>query len=257
MVLGSLAKNIEVRERLDDFVAHTGLDPARQLRHVVVALPGDPKEERRVVIVADVDEVDTQRVTSWLQRPAGTRVSVVVRKRNQIILGVGGWAPFVAALTNSDTTLASAKDNLVLRRLCARAADGHFFWFAALIPPGVRSAMREDRRFGDAAALMRISGFLDVDATLRASVVAELSNAEDAGHLSRRLSAFLNETKRNPDLLLVGLSPYLDGLRVEARGSRLLASYEIPAAHQDEVFEHIENMLRRSGKTSPQQGQTK
>lgn len=241
-LLSALAN--DPRHWLGGLMARTGLDLPQQLRRVLVALPGERQSDSRFAVIADIDRLDESRVTTWLRKQMGQARATFVRDRRQVVVANGAWSQAMAGLTTTTKLPQSAADNPELRRLCERAADGHAFWFAAVVPASVRHDLVQQDRFPDAAAITRMFGFADLDAGVHAEIVAELSNTQDAVHLARRLTVFLNQAKRNPHMLVLGLAPYLEAVRLEARDARVRASLELPAAQVGEVIERIEALAR-------------
>jgi hypothetical protein len=247
MLLSALAK--DPRHWLGDFTGGTGLDLTQHLRRVLVALPGERQADNRFAVIADIDRLDEARVTTWLRKQLGPATVALVRDHRQLVIGHGAWGQGMAGLASAAQLSPSAADSPELRRLCQRAADGHAFWFAAVVPASVRHDLVLQDRFPDAASIMRMSGFADLDAGLHgdglhAEMTAELSNTRDAAHLARRLTVFLNQARRHPRMLVLGLAPYLEALRLEARDASVKASVELPVAQLGEVIERIEALAR-------------
>lgn len=217
-----------------------GLDQTQHLRRVVIALPGERRTDNRFAVIAEADRLDEARVTTWLRKQTGQTTATFTRDYHRVVIGMGAWTQAVAGLATSPTLAPSASDNPELRRLCERAADSHGFWFAAVVPISIRRELIRQDHFPDAASIMRVSGFADVDAGLHAEIAAELSNTQDAVHLSHRLTVFLNQAKRHPKMLVLGLAPYLEAVRLDSRDARVKASVDLPADQLGEVVERIE-----------------
>lgn len=245
---------------LDGFMAGSGFDPASQLRHVMLALPGERTPDNRFAVIADVDRVDEPRLTTWLRNRL-TGAASLVRQHdqadNQVIFTGGAWTSRMAPLASSPTLAPNALDDSELLHLCAYAERGsdhdrpegiqgsHSIWLAAVLPANVRRSLMQDPRFSDAASILRISAFANFEAGLHAEVVADLASASDAVHLTRRMAVYLNQAKRHPQVLLLGLAPYLEAVHLEARRSRLHATLDLPLAQLADFIERIEALAHQ------------
>ncbi len=237
-ILSALVR--DTSPRLGAVLGGSGLNLTERLHHVLVALPGERQADNRFAVIADGDGLDDAPVTTWLRKQIGQSAVALVRDHHRLVVGNGAWIQAMASLATASKLTQSVADNPELRRLCERTAGGHGFWFAAVVPARVRRDIVQQDRFPDAASVMRVSGLADADAGLHAELVAELSNTGDAVHLAHRLTVFLNQAKRHPQMLVLGLSPYLEAVHLEARDASVKASIELPAAQLGEVIERIE-----------------
>ena len=71
----------------------------------------------------------------------------------------------------------------------------------------------------DLAALVRVFGFFDASSGFHAELVGELGNSTDPYEVAERLTAIHGQARRNPDLLIAGLAPYLAAVRIQARNA--------------------------------------
>gem|GEM_PF-2722086 len=230
----------------EEFAKGTGIDLLRQLRHILVALPGEGQGDRRFALIAEIDSLDEARATAWLRQRKGGAIAAFVTGGSRIVLAQGAWVSAVSTLARKGGATPSAANVAELRRLCEHAADDHVFWVAAIVPVTLRRELITGGRFPDVASLTRLWGSIDLGAGLRAQAVAELSNEVDARTLARRLNAYLNTAKHHPDMLAHGFSPYLEAVRLVARGPRVRATLELPAAQQEDVIDRLDALVRAS-----------
>lgn len=226
------------------FAKGTGLDLPEQVRHVVVAVPGERRDDDRCVVVVETGRVDETRIATWLRRRPGASPRVFVHRASRIVIAQGAWADQVAGLATAGHPGRSAAGDPELRRLCERAASNHPLWLAAIVPTSLRRKMAGDARFPDVASLARLSAFIACDGGLRAEAVAELSNDVDSASVAHRLGAYVNSAKRHPDMLAQGLSPYLEVLRLSPRGPHLHATLELTAGQANDLVSRLEDLLR-------------
>ena len=237
-VLSALVK--DAKPILDAFAVGAGLDVTRQLRRVLIALPAERQNDDRFVLIADVDRLDETRVTTWLGARLGEKTAFFVRGKNQIVISQGAWSGAMAALKSATRLTPSAADRPELVRMCTRAAVDHSLWFATILPTTVRRGLMHEPLFADAASIARVWGFMDQNSVAHAEVVAELSNTADASELTHRLGVTLNQAKRHPETLVMGLAPYLEALRVTAHDASVHASLDLSGDELGECIERIE-----------------
>ncbi len=237
-VLGALAKN--AKPFLDGLAAATGFDLKQQLGHVLIALPAERRSDDRFVLIADADRLDQARVTAWLHARFGGKTAAFLRGHHQIVISQGAWVGPLAALASANRLTTSAADNPELRRLCTRASGDHGLWFAAIVPTSVRRTLMREPRFSDVGSIARVSGFVDLDGGAHVELVVELSNSTDAVLLTHRLAVYLNQAKRHPEMLVLGLAPYLEAMRLASEDSRVRLSLDLSGAQLGDCIERIE-----------------
>ena len=224
---------------LSDIAAGIGLDPARQVHRLWVGLPGERQNDGRFVLLAETDPINAARATTWLKNRTRGELSVVLLTPKQILVSKGVWAQDTRAHLSH-----SAADNTELRRLCERAAGEHSAWFAAVVPPTLRHTLMEAGRFSDVASLGRVFGFLGDAAGLHVELVGEFGNTTDPPQVAHRLEALRNQAKRDPDMLVAGLSPYLEAVHVDARDACIRIALDLPDSQAGNVIERIEALAR-------------
>jgi hypothetical protein len=229
---------------LAEIAAGTGIEPMRQFHRVWIGLPGEGRADGRFVLVAETDGVEAARATAWLQNRARGELAMAVPDPRHIVLSKGAWTGAVAGLLGPGPLPRGAATNVELRRLCQRAGE-HSVWFAALVPLPVRRTLMQAARLSDVASLVRTFGFLDDGAGLHAELVGEFSNTADPPLLAHRLKIFQNQAKRNPDMLVAGLSPYLEAVHVDVRDAQVQITLDLPDAQTGDVLDRIEALARR------------
>jgi hypothetical protein len=237
-VLSALAKH--ARPFLEGLATGTGLDVPRQLHRVLVAFPAERQSDDRFVLIADADLLDDARVATWLHARLGEKAAIFIRNKSQIVISQGAWSGTMAALASATKLTPSAADRPELLRLCTRAAIDHSLWFAAIVPAAVRRGLMQEPRFADVASITRVSGSINLNSGALVEVVAELSNTADATLLARRLGVYLNQAKRHPEMLVRGVAPNLESVRLAAHDARVHATLDLSGEQFGECIERIE-----------------
>jgi hypothetical protein len=156
------------------------------------------------------------------------------------VLGAGGWAPRMADLADTARASDSAATDLDLVRLAERAAAGeHGIWAAALIPPQTRRRLREEPRFAAAATVMTLAAGLDLGRGLQAVLLADTATTPDAQQLAARAQETLRSAKRNAQVLMLGLGPYLDGVTARAVDHSFELRVTLTEPQLDDIFARL------------------
>jgi hypothetical protein len=172
---------------------------------------------------------------------------------HHFVLGAGGWAQRMADIADRATpTPARLVDQPVLNRLVGRISGGRSIWMAALVPEATRARLMANPRFGADAAVMRFGANVDLGPALAAELVAELSNQADAAQLISKVDKYLVAAKKSPEVLLLGVAPYLDGVKTEVEGPNARIRVQLPAAQTEELVGRLVGLLRlRRGGRAP------
>ena len=227
-------QNAADQREIEDFARRTHFDPLRQLNSVTVAFPEEARARGELGLVLRADHLDEARLVAYardqlqksgddLTATAHGRLTLWSSKRNPdmvgfflddqtFVLGAGGWGLKMADLAETPRPGDSAATDLDLVTLVERAASSHDIWAAAIVPEATRRSLSADPKFADAANIQTLSAGLNLGTGLEAVLHADLSTAAQARALADRVTGSLREAKKNPEVLLLGLGPYLDGV---------------------------------------------
>jgi hypothetical protein len=245
----------EDKDEIAAFTKRTGLDPWRDIQSVVVAFPEEARRGGQFGLVLRASGMDPKRLIAYARDQAQKRGgdlqstsrahrllwSRTEKGRGQedlagfflddrtFVLGAGGWAERMADLSDGGAPSGSAETNIDLIRLCERVANDRAVWAAALIPEQTRRQLLIEPRFKSAASLSRMAGALDVSQGLSATLLGDMGSAADAQALAGQVTDSLRDAKKNPEVLMLGLGPYLDGVSAKAAAT----SFEIHATLTD------------------------
>jgi hypothetical protein len=226
---------------LGEFTQRTGFDPVKQIDSLLLGFPEDARAHGEMGLVLRAQHLDQPRLVGYvrdqLQKKGDDLVSTPHGRftmwatrhdpdvagffidEHTFVLGAGGWAPRLADLAETARPADSAATNLDLTRLVERAAD-HAIAAAAIVPAETRRALEADPRFGSAAAVVSLVVGIDLARGLEALAVADVATTRDAQALAATMQQTLRDAKRNAQVLLLGLGPYLEGVTARAEGQR-------------------------------------
>ncbi|HEY0706671.1 MAG TPA: hypothetical protein VGG33_07740 [Polyangia bacterium] len=261
------------RQLIDQLKAQTGFDPFRQVHRVVAAFPEEARQSRAFGIVIEGDKLDRQRLFAYLRGEAQKRGAELVQRPHgqhtlwtsntpdapsgfflddrRFVLGAGGWTERMADRAAGKTVDAGAAapalpptDAAALARLIDRVGKGRSIWMVARVPEATRARLMADPRFGSDASVLRFGASVDFGPDLAGDLIAELNNAADAQALVGKATTFVAAAKKSPEVLLLGVAPYLEGIKAEAEGPNARIRFALPKAQTDELIGRLVGLLR-------------
>jgi hypothetical protein len=264
--LAALAKADAAGDReIDDFKRRTGLDPLTQIDNLLLGFPDNAREGGQMALVLRAARLDQARLvayvrdqlqkkgddlvstphgrfTLWSARAKPDVAGFFVDERT-FVLGGGGWAPRLADLAETAHPGDSAATNLDLARLTERAAD-HAVFAAAIVPEETRRMLRDDPKAHAAATLSTLVVGLDLERGLDALVTGDVATPADAAALAGKMQETLHDAKKNPQVLMLGLGPYLDGVSARAIDKRFELRASLNETQVDDLLERLAAFLK-------------
>jgi hypothetical protein len=255
----------EDKKLLDEFTARTGLDPMRQIGSLTLAFPEEARAHGELGLLLRADHLDEARLIAYVRdqlqksgddlvaTPHGRYVLWSTKRDPDVAgffvdeqtfaLGAGGWAPRIADLAETARPGDSAATNVDLTRLVERAAGGHGVWAAALVPASTRRTLAADPQLSAASSVITLSAAIDLGKGLDALVVADLTTAPEARALAARATEALRDAKRNAQVLMLGLGPYLDGVTARAVDKTFELKAGLGEAALDDLIVRLQGLL--------------
>jgi hypothetical protein len=263
--LAALAKDDAQGSReIDELKRRTGLDPLTQLDSVLVGFPENARERGELAFVLRAQHLDQARLVAYvrdeLQKKGDDLVSTphgrftlwAARGKPDVagffidertfVLGAGGWAPRLADLAETAHPGDSAATNIDLTRLTERVAD-HAIWAVAIVPEETRKMLRDDPQTRPASSLTNLLVALDLGSGLDAVVEGDLAKAADAQGLAAKMQEQLRDAKKNAQILMLGLGPYLDGVTARASDKRIEIHASLGEPQVDDLLTRLAALL--------------
>jgi hypothetical protein len=226
------------KNTLAEFQRRTGFDPLKQIISVTVAFPEDARRSGDFGLMVSADHLDETRLIAYardeLQKSGDDlvsrkhgRLTLWSSKRDPAVvgffiddrtfaLGAGSWGARMAELADKNNPGDSAATNLELVHLVERAAGTHAFWGAAMVPAETRRSLAAQPGFAEAATIDTLSASIDFGKGVEARLLADVATADAARALATKVTESLRDAKRNPQVLMLGLGPYLSGVTAQA-----------------------------------------
>ena len=249
------------QKALAEFQRRTGFDPIKQLTSLTVAFPEDAQGSGDFGLLLRADRFDEARLVSYARDELlKTGDDLIATKRGRLMLwsskrdpalagffidehtfalGAGGWAARMADLVNKTNPSDSAATNLELVRLVDRAAGTHAIWGAAVVPAGTRRSLAAQPGLAEAATIDTMSAAIDFGKGMEAVLIADVATPDAARSLATKVAQSLRDAKRNPQVLMLGLGPYLGGVSARA----VDRTFEVRATLGPEAVEDLVTRL--------------
>jgi hypothetical protein len=249
------------KNTLAEFQRRTGFDPIKQITSLTVAFPDDARRSGDFGLLLRADRLDEARLIAYardeLQKTGDDlvsakhgRLTLWSSKRDAAVagffideqtfaLGAGSWGARMADLAAKNNPGDSAATNLELVHLVERAAGTHAIWGAAMVPAETQRSLGAQPGFAEAATIKKLSAAIDFGKGMEATLIADVASPEAARALATKVTEALRDAKRNPQVLMLGLGPYLGG--VTARASD--RTFEVRATLGPEAVEDLVTRL--------------
>jgi hypothetical protein len=237
---------------IGEIARRTGFDPLRQIDSIIVAFPEEARNGGAMGLVLHGQGLDQTRLvayardqvakqgddlfsfrrdgrTLWATRKQPTVAGFFADERT-FVFGAGGWAEKMAALGGS--AVSGAEQNPQLVHLVERARVGTStstststsppasppLWAAAIVPAATRAALATDPALTSGGGITRLALGVDIVGGLRAHLVADLGTRDQAEAMAAQVTDAVRAARRSPQVLLMGVGPYLDGIAARATG---------------------------------------
>lgn len=232
-----VTSNSDDRLQIDELVRRTGFDPLRQIDSLVVAFPEEARstggmglvlrgrgfEEARLIayvrdqVAKQGDDLFSFRRagrTMWATRREPTTAGFFADDRT-FVLGTAGWAEKMVELSRAPGP-SGAETNLPLVHLVERAGVTNPIWAAAIVPAATRALLAADPAVSSGAGVSRLALGIEIATGLHAKLVADLATRQQADAMTNQVGDAIRAAKQSPQVLLMGVGPYLDGIVARA-----------------------------------------
>jgi hypothetical protein len=250
-----------------EFVQKCGLDPLKQIDSIFVAVPwvsGDSKEfaallrgtfnEERLVSCAreqakkdGSDVTVTEYAGRKLYNDPKQQVFATFLDAKTAVVGSPSWIRRVIDLGAGKAGQQSAKQNDALIALTKRARLSDAIWGAAVVPQSARDSFKNDPNLQPMAAMKDVFGSIDFAGGFAMDLNVDTLTDNDAKELQAKVTAQLNEARKNAQIMLMGLGSVIDGVKTEAKASTFRLSLSYNQQQVDDLVNRIKGLLSSFG----------
>lgn len=250
----------ETTKSIQDFITECSFDPFTQIESLVTAFPADTTSRDYVAVARGTYNQSKLLECIKKRQPDGALSSTsyqgtTLYRHTQTDTyfafldertAVAGSLPWV----QKSVTLAQTSDHKQSLRLAApfkpildRLQAKEMVWFGATVPGVTRDKFRGDPRMGWAGTMKSLVGWLNFSTGLKADLKVDMDSAEDAAQLRTRLVSQIADARKNPRVMLAGLTAYLDGMSVETKENVFSLQINYSANQFDDLVDRVVGLL--------------
>ncbi len=258
------------KKNYDEFVQKCQLDPLTQIDSVFLAFPqtatGDSKEfaailrgtfnEEKLVSCAreqakkdgrDIATSEYEGKKLYTDTQTGQAYATFLDGKT-VAMGGKEWIKKVIDLAAGKKDAGpSAKDNAELVSLTKRAKTSDAIWGAGLVPQTARDALKNDPNLSAAASMKDVFGSVDFASGLAADINVDLGSENDSKDLQARATTHLNDLKKHPQVMVMGLGQLFDAVKPEARGATFHVGVNFNQQQVDDILGRVKGLLQGLG----------
>jgi hypothetical protein len=253
----------------DDFVQRCGLDPLQQIDSLFVALPqgvdqtkefaailrGTFNEDKLVQCAKDQAKKDGSGdvATSeyngkkiYTDTKQGITFASFIDGKT-VAIGGKEWIKKVIDLAAGKDIGGSAKQNTELMALVARAKSSDAIWGAGVVPQSVRDGLKNDPHLSSAATMKAVLGSIDFASGFVADVNIDTGSEADAKDLAAKVTAQLTETRKNPQVMMMGMATFIDGVKIDSKGPTFHVAISYTQPQVDDLINRVKGLVKSFG----------
>jgi hypothetical protein len=251
----------------DDFVKKCQLDPLAQIDSVFVAFPqstsqaADAIKEFAAILRGTFNEAKLVECAREQAKKDGQDVAISEYNGKKLYTSTKQGQAFAVFLDQKTVALAgkewvkkvidlsagkgggSAKDNEPLMALTKRARTSDGLWGAGLVPQATRDSLKNDPHLASAASMKDIFGSIDFANGFAADINVDLGSDADASDLRIKILAQLDDAKKNPQFMMLGLNTFLDNVKLEAKGPTFHVGINFNQPQVDDLINRVKGVL--------------
>jgi hypothetical protein len=256
------------RQKIQELARRTGFDPLTQVDSLVVAFPEEARAQGGMGVILRGRGLDEGRLMAYVReqvsdqgddvfsfRRAGRTLWATRREPTTagffvgdgtIVFGAGGWAEKMAELSAAQAppqATRGANTNVPLVHLVERAGPARALWAAAIVPAATRAALAADPRVPAAASVERMALGVDVGSGVDVRLISDVATHAEAEEMTRQVGAALLAAKRSPQVMLLGLAPYLDGISAQSSGVSCEVTVHLSPQQTTDAIERLRAFL--------------
>ncbi len=252
----------------DDFVKRCAFDPFQQLDSVYAAFPQTVSQTKEFTMImrgtfnqaklvecakdqskkdgTDVVESTYNGKTLYTDSKKGEAFATFLDAKT-VVIGGKEWVKKTIDLAAKKDPGGSAKDNEALMSLVKRARTNDGIWAAGTVPQSARDSFGSDPQMAAAKSMKDVFGSLDFSSGFSAEFVVDLGSEADAKELTTKTTAQLMEVKKSPQLVMMGMASFLDGVKIDSKGVAYHVAVNLTQPQVDDLVNRMRGLLKSFG----------
>jgi hypothetical protein len=258
-------QDAQTKKDYDDFVQKCQLDPLKQIDSVFVAFPQsvDQNKEFAAILRGTFNEAKLTECAKEQAKKDGQELQISDYNGKKIYTSNKQGQAYAVFLDGKTVALAgkewvkkvidlaagkkeaggSAKENEALAILLKRARTSDGIWAAGLVPQSTRDQLKNDPHLSSAGSMKDIFGSIDFQSGLAVEVNVDLGSEQDASELTTKIKAQLDDAKKNPQFMMLGLNTFLENVKLETKGSTFHTAINFNQQQVDDLINRIKGLL--------------
>jgi hypothetical protein len=247
----------------EDFAQKCQLDPLKQIDSVFLAFPQSMSESKEfaAILRGTFNEQKLVACATEQAKKDGQELSTSEYNGKKLYSSTKQGQAFAVFLDDKTVVLAgkewvkkvvdqaagkgngSAKDNAALEALIKRVKTSDGIWGAGTVPQSTRDQFKTDPNLASAASMKDIFGSVDFQNGVAAEINVDLGADADATDLLGKVKAQLDDAKKNPQFMMLGLNSFLENVKLETKGPtfRTLVNFNQPQV--DDLINRVKGVL--------------
>jgi hypothetical protein len=253
----------------DDFVQKCGLDPFKQIDSAFFAFPHGASETKEfaVILRGQFNEEKLVSCTREQAKKDGSDLAIseyngkklytdtkqgqafgVILDSKTVAIGGKEWIKKVVDLASKkDSGGQAAADKPDLVALTKRVKITNAIWGAGLVSQETRDQLKENPSLAPAASMRNVFGSIDFSGGFIADVNVDLGSESDAKDMTAKVTSQLGDTKRNPQVMMMGLAPLIDQVKPESHGATFHVAINFNQTQVDDIISRLKGFLKGLG----------
>ena len=258
----------EMKQRFDEITQRTGTDPFKNLKSAFIAFPasgnggefaavlrGGPFDELKLAAYAkeqlqkqgnDLAPSDYNGHKLYTDGRGGATFATVFDKSTMFV-GGKEWIKKMVDLAGKAEEKDSASSNTALTALIKQTKVADALWGVGMVPDQVRARLKDDPRLSSAGTMKSIHASIDFQAGVTLTAAVDLAGPAEATDLSTKINGQIADAKKNPQMLMLGLAPFLDAAKVQAQGPAFLVDIKLTQQQVDDLIGRLKGLLQSVG----------
>jgi hypothetical protein len=257
------------KKEFDEFVQKCGLDPFKQIDSAFMGFPHGMSESKEFAVIlrgtfneqklveCTREQAKKDGADLAISEYAGKKLYTDTRQGQAFAtfldaktVAIGGkeWIKKIVDLAGKkDSGGQAMADNAELVALTKRVKTSDAIWGAGVVPQSARDNMKSDPQLASAASMKTVFGSVDFAAGFAADVNVDLGSEQDAKDMTVKTQAQLADAKKNPQVMMMGVSALLDQVKIDSKAATFHVSVSFNQMQVDDIIKRVQGLLKSFG----------
>jgi hypothetical protein len=250
------------KANVDDLVKKCQIDPFKQVDSLFVAVPSNVTDSKEFALILRGGFLP-EKFVSCLQTVAKEKGEPVSESdyNGHKIYTIGKQSSYMTAIGKKGVVLAgadwvkraidldagkgeNATKNSALVDMIKRTKTSDSLWWAGLVPPQTSEKLSGNPQLGPVRSLRSVSGSIELAKGLDLHAFLDLGSDGDAVQLKDKATEQLTQLRSQPSLKMMGLSGFLDTVKVSAQKSSFVLDVNMNQQQVDDLITRLSGLAQ-------------